>query len=208
MHIHTALLTATPGKGREAREGVLALRDAAVAAHGIPISAWAVVAGAAFGTFAVSTRLESTDQLLSASAALGESDDFKAASEAALGCFTGPADTVYNQIVATTGDALAAPPLISVTRAVFRPGHNRAAMESAAALLSYAGEKANLNGALTLSMAGQMNELNWIVGLDSGKQGDEAVATLGADPSYVELEEAAGQHVESSGERMLLARLP
>lgn len=62
-YIMTGIATATPGRDREAIELIVQYRDAGSAAHGVLVSAWSVVAGAPWGTVAITSRDEAWNAL-------------------------------------------------------------------------------------------------------------------------------------------------
>ena len=208
MYVFSATMTAAPGRTREARELIPQFRDAGIAAHGIPTSAWAFVAGAPHGTYALTARIENTDQLLEGLAKLDANEAWNDLGATVGGAFAAPAETGYVNVVAQTAEEIPQPPLLSVTRALAAPGKVQAAVGGAVQVLEFVKREAGIDGVLTMSAAGPMNQISWIFGIESGAQGDSVQETLAANPAWLELTDSIGVHFESgSGERFLLARI-
>lgn len=208
MHIFSATMTAAPGQNREASRVMPQLRDAAIAANGVPTSAWAVIVGAPHGTFGLSARVDGTEQMLEAFSKLDANADWNDLTERSGHIFTGPAETNYATVVAATTDDPGEPPLVSITRGIIAPGQVQAAMTGAGKVLELVTEITGLDGMLTLSSAGPMNQVSWMFGVESGAAGDAAEAALAADPAYLELVDSIGPHFSAgSGERFLIARI-
>ena len=109
MQIFTGILQARPGKEYEAAALMPQIRDVAQAAHGVETSAWAVIAGSTWGSFALSTRVDGLAQLLEVTAAVGESDDFRALAAQTGEVYAGPAQTSVATVVAATADDVGRP---------------------------------------------------------------------------------------------------
>lgn len=209
MQIFTGILQARPGKEYEAAALMPQIRDVAQAAHGVETSAWAVIAGSTWGSFALSTRVDGLAQLLEVTAAVGESDDFRALAAQTGEVYAGPAQTSVATVVAATADDVGQPPIASVTRTVAAPGHTKEAVAAAVDILETAASVTGLNGMLLMSDAGKANELSWVFGTESGAQADVANATLAADPAWLDkISAASALFVAGSGERMYIARMP
>jgi len=207
MHIFSATMTANPGVTGEARELTVEMRDVCTAAMGIPVSAWAAVAGCPYGTFGLSARLEGTAQLLEAFAKLEADGDWTQLVKRAKGVFHAPSETSYSSVIAATTEDIGQPSLVSITKGRLAPGHVQAGLAGAGKMLEFVKAETGVDGLLTLSAEGPMNEVSWLFGVESGAQGDAADAALASNPGFLELMDEIGPHFAAGGEKQLIARI-
>lgn len=207
MHIFSATMTPTPGRIHEARELTLGMRDVCTAAMGIPVTAWAAIAGSPYGSLALSARVDGTAQLLEVFAKLEADADWPELVGRSHGVFHEPAQTSYSTVIGATTEDIGQPPLVSVTKGRLAPGHVQAGLASAGKMLEFVKAETGIDGMLTLSSAGAMNEVTWYFGVESGDESDAADAALGANPGFFGLMDEIGQSFVAGAEQILITRL-
>lgn len=209
MYIWSAQIQAKPGRGGEAAAKVAELRDFLVDALGRPAWAWAAVAGGPVGSFAMSTRLDGTGDLVDAQMTLAGNADYQALAGSAGDLWAGPAETGLHRVVATSGEP-GPPKAVTVpTRAMIAAGRQADAVALAHEILERVTTVTGHGGSLALAVAGNISEVVWIASFDSAADADETFDAVTADSAYQSMiERTAGLFVDGSGQRAMLAMLP
>ena len=209
MHIFGAQLHAKPGHGGEAGQMVGKIRDAVSAAIGRPVYAWAVVAGAPVGSFALSTRLDGLGDLVDMQMQLAADEAYQKLAVKIGKVLAGPAETTLGQVIGTAGDVGEPKAVTTVTTATMAAGHVSEALAWCNDMLEFSAGVTGLGTMLTTNSAGSFFDISFIGAADSGAAADEANTALIGDPGYMERLDAAGElFVDGSAMRAVLAQLP
>jgi len=208
MYIYSAQLQAKPGKGGKAGRALTEIRDTLIRVLGQPVHAWAVVAGAPLGAFALSTRVDSLANLVDLQMRLAADEDYQDQAAKIGKLWAMPAETNLNRIVAFAGETGDPKPMTAVTRATIAPGQVRAAAAAGNDLLELVTAMSGAPGLMTMSVTGSFNDLSWIFAYESAEEADAAVDSVLGNADYMErVDGMAGLFVPGS-ERFLLAQLP
>jgi len=209
MYIYSALLQAKPGKGGKAGRALTELRDTLAGLLGQPVHAWAAVAGAPIGAFAVSTRVDSFANLLDLQMKMAGDEDYQELAANTGKLWAAPAETALNRIVAYSGEPSDPKPITAITRVTIAPGQVRAAVAAGHEMLEMVTALGGGNGLLTMSTAGNFNDLSWIMAYDSAADADASVEKVLSNADYLEkVDGMAGLFLAGQSERFLLAQLP
>lgn len=209
MHIYGAQLQAKPGRGGELSAALGQLRDVVSAATGRSAWVWAIAAGAPTGSFAVSTRLDGTGDLIDTLMKLNTNDEYLKLSGTVGDLVATPTQTNWMQVIGTAGDVGEPKPVTVVTTATVAAGHVSEAMAWSTQMMEFAAGATGMGTILATASAGSFFDIAWIGGADSGAAVDDANAALMADPDYLaRMDQAGGLFVDGSATRTVMVQLP
>jgi hypothetical protein len=208
MYIYSAQLQAKPGKGGKAGPMLADLRDTITGVTGLPAYAWAVVAGAPIGSFAVSTRVDSLAALIEGQMKLAADTDYQSQAAKIGKLWAAPAVTGLNRIVAFAGETGDPKPITSVNRATVAPGQVRAAAAAGTDMLEFVTSLSGAPGLMTMAVAGNYNDLSWIYAFDSAAEADAAADSVLGNADYLERSDGMAGLFLTGSDRVLLAQLP
>jgi hypothetical protein len=208
MYIYSAQLQAKPGKGGKAGRALTELRDTLTRVSGQAVHAWAVVAGAPIGAYAVSTRVDSLEDLVDLQMKMADDEEYQSQAAKIGKLLAMPAETSLNRVVAYAGEPGDPKPMTAVTRATIAAGQVRAAAAAGNDMLELVSSMSGAPGLLTMSVTGNFNDLSWIFAYESAAEADAAIESVLGNAEYMERVDGMAGLFHPGSERWLLARMP
>jgi hypothetical protein len=209
MHLFTRTRTIDPAHAGDAHAFAVDMAQHASATTGLEVIPWATVYGGPVGTVSYSARVESQGAMGAALATLASDAGYQQRLADSVGrLFTGPVEDAIGELVSTAGPGGGTGSLASIVTAQCAPGRIAEAMAWGVDILSHHSKVTGLDGALVRSLYGPWATLGWISLADSWEDVDASTAALGADATYLERIDDAGQlFLAGSASQRLLRRL-
>ena len=206
MFIYTATVTTRPGKDLQGFAQIVETREVIEAVTGQPTSAWAGVTGHPFGTFGVSTRVDSIADVMDAHQKLGASVEYATLAEAASDIWAAAPDTSFQRVIASAGETSGETVMSRTTAEI--AGSYADAIAFGMEVLEYVYAAAGTPGFLTLSESNALGTLSWIFGNDSGDSMAASDAKMQQDMTYLAMyDRAADYFVPGKATRSVMGRV-
>lgn len=207
MYVNAVKFTAKPGRAAEVVAGVVAFRGIIERVSGVEARAWSVLGGEPAGTVAVSGRMASMGQYVDVMAKLAADTEYQALTPTLGDAIVDPASIELNRLVHAT-DGFKAKSFTSITSAVVTAGHYKDAYTWCAEFVEFVHSVTGEQAAFVTGAAGAFGSVGIYVSCADGDTADEANEKLGADEGYLDRLLQAGSLFEpGSGHQRLLQHI-
>ena len=207
MYIAAIMFQAKPGHGADVGAGAVELVGLMKKSGAQTPYAWNVLAGAPYGTFAVSARFDSLQAYTEVLGKLQSDATFAKFSKRVGEALQIPAETRLNKIVAASS-SYQPQPFTQSTSAVITPGQLSSAMAWSMELLDFAEKTTGHGGVLTASAAGRIGEIGFIFSAEDAEQWDTLATKLQDDPGYMDrMDQIGGMFEVGSDQQVLMTQI-
>ncbi len=207
MYINAIQFQAKPGQAAEVAAGTLELVGLMKKAGTEKPTAWGVLAGAPYGSFAVSARFDSLTAYTEVLGKVQADAGFATFAKNIGGALAGPAETLINRVV-TASPSYEPHPFVMTTRAVIMPGQLSSAMAWSTELLDYAEKTTGHGGVLLAASAGRVGEIGFVFSAEDAEHWEALSSKLSADSGYIaRMDQIDGMFEPGSDQRVLMQQI-
>ncbi len=207
MYISAITFQARPGHGAEVGSAAVELGGLITKAGANPAMTWGVLAGAPYGSFAVSARFDTMTDYVKTVAAVQAKPAFTKLAAKMGDALQIPAETRLNKVVAASATYKPQPFTVS-TAVVIAAGQLTSAMGWSTELLEFVERVTGHGGVLTAAAAGRVGEIGFIFSAEDAEHWEALDAKLEADPGYAaRMDQLDGMFEPGSDQRVLMTQI-